>query len=92
MTRSFHFNFAISYLMLGDVKNAQEQQQQLQAIDPNMAQHLATAIARRHASGRNPTVRRGCLLSDYSTNQLRKHLPYGRVSARSELKFPWHSS
>ena len=44
---SFHFNFAISYLMLGDVKNAQEQQQQLQAIDPNMAQHLATAIARR---------------------------------------------
>jgi tetratricopeptide (TPR) repeat protein len=44
---SFHFNFAISYLMLGDVKNAQEQQQQLQAIDPNMAQHLGTAIARR---------------------------------------------
>ena len=44
---SFHFNFAISYLMLGDLKNAQEQQQQLQAIDPNMAQHLATAIARR---------------------------------------------
>ena len=44
---SFHFNFAISYLMLGDVKNAQEQQQQLQAIDPNMAQHLATAIGRR---------------------------------------------
>lgn len=43
---SFHYNFAISYLMLGDVKNAQEQQQQLQAIDPNMAQHLATAIAR----------------------------------------------
>ena len=44
---SFHYNFAISYLMLGDVKNAQEQQQQLQAIDPNMAQHLATAIARK---------------------------------------------
>jgi len=44
---SFHFNFALSYLMLGDLKNAQEQQQQLQAIDPNMAQHLATAIARR---------------------------------------------
>ena len=44
---SFHFNFAISYLMLGDVKNAEEQQKQLQAIDPNMAQHLATAIARR---------------------------------------------
>lgn len=44
---SFHYNFAISYLMLGDVKNAQEQQQQLQSIDPNMAQHLATAIAQR---------------------------------------------
>lgn len=43
---SFHYNFALSYLMLGDVKNAQEQQQQLQAIDANMAQHLATAIAR----------------------------------------------
>lgn len=44
---SFHFNFAISYLMLGDMKNAQEQQQQLRALDPAMAQHLATAIARR---------------------------------------------
>lgn len=44
---SFHFNFAISYLMLGDLKNAEEQQQQLRAIDPNMAQHLATAIARK---------------------------------------------
>ena len=44
---SFHFNFAISYLMLGDLKNAEEQQQQLRSIDPNMAQHLATAIARR---------------------------------------------
>lgn len=44
---SFHFNFAISYLMLGDVKNAQEQQQRLRALDPAMAQHLATAIARR---------------------------------------------
>jgi tetratricopeptide (TPR) repeat protein len=44
---SFHYNFALSYLMLGDVKNAQEQQQQLRALDPAMAQHLATAIARR---------------------------------------------
>jgi protein O-GlcNAc transferase len=44
---SFHFNFALSYLILGDLKNAQEQQQQLQAIDPNMAQHLATAMARQ---------------------------------------------
>ena len=44
---SFHYNFAISYLMLGDLKNATEQQQQLQAIDPAMAQQLATAIARK---------------------------------------------
>lgn len=44
---SFHFNFAISYLLLGDLKNAEEQQQQLRSIDPNMAQHLATAIARK---------------------------------------------
>ena len=44
---SFHYNFALTYLMLGDLKNAQEQQQQLRALDPAMAQHLATAIARR---------------------------------------------
>jgi len=44
---SFYFNAAISYLMLGDVKNAQEQKQQLQALDPAMAEHLAVMIAKR---------------------------------------------
>ena len=43
---SFYYNSAISYLVLGDLKNAQEQQQQLQALDPAMAQHLATLIAK----------------------------------------------
>ncbi|MFN2577979.1 MAG: tetratricopeptide repeat protein [Pyrinomonadaceae bacterium] len=44
---SFYFNSAISYLMLGDVKNAQEQKERLQAIDPVMAEHLAVMIAKR---------------------------------------------
>ena len=44
---SFYFNSAISYLMLGDVKNAQEQKQKLQALDPAMAEHLAVMIAKR---------------------------------------------
>ena len=44
---SFYFNSAISYLMLGDVKNAQEQKLQLQALDPAMAEHLAVMIAKR---------------------------------------------
>ena len=44
---SFYYNSAISYLMLGDVKNAQEQKQQLQALDPAMAEHLAMMIAKR---------------------------------------------
>lgn len=44
---SFYFNSAISYLMLGDFKNAREQQQQLSALDPVMGQHLATMIQNR---------------------------------------------
>jgi protein O-GlcNAc transferase len=44
---SFYFNFSLSYLMLGDTKKAQEQQQKLRALDPAMAEHLATMIARR---------------------------------------------
>ena len=44
---SFYYNSAISYLMLGDVKNAQEQKVQLQALDPAMAEHLAVMIAKR---------------------------------------------
>jgi tetratricopeptide (TPR) repeat protein len=44
---SFYFNSSLTYLMLGDTKKAQEQQQKLRAIDPAMAEHLATMIARR---------------------------------------------
>src|SRR5437588_4151452 len=43
---SFYFNSAISYLMLGDLKNAREQQQQLQKLDPLAAQRLATIIGK----------------------------------------------
>jgi len=43
---SFYYNSAISYLVLGDLKNAKEQQQQLQSLDPAMAQHLATVIGK----------------------------------------------
>lgn len=44
---SFYYNFAVSYLMLGDVRNAREQQQKLRNLDPAMAEHLAMIIARR---------------------------------------------
>lgn len=44
---SFYFNLSLTYLMLGDAKKAQEQQQKLRALDPAMAEHLATMIARR---------------------------------------------
>jgi tetratricopeptide (TPR) repeat protein len=44
---SFYYNSAISYLILGDVKNAQEQKQQLEKLDPAMAEHLAVMIAKR---------------------------------------------
>lgn len=44
---SFYYNSAISYLILGDVKNAQEQKQQLEKLDPAMAEHLAMMIAKR---------------------------------------------
>ena len=43
---SFYFNFAVSYMLLGDVKQAQEQQQKLRALEPAMAEHLAAGIAR----------------------------------------------
>ena len=43
---SFYYNSAISYLMLGDLKNAREQQQQLQKLDPLAAQRLATIIGK----------------------------------------------
>jgi tetratricopeptide (TPR) repeat protein len=43
---SFYYNFAVSYLVLGDLKRAREQQQRLRNLDPAMAEHLATVIAR----------------------------------------------
>ena len=43
---SFFYNFAVSYLVLGEVKQAQEQQQKLRALDPAMAEHLGAVIAR----------------------------------------------
>jgi len=44
---SFYYNFSLTYLMLGDMKKAHEQQQKLRALDPAMAEHLATMIAKR---------------------------------------------
>ena len=44
---SFYFNYSLTCLMLGDVKRAQEQQQKLRGLDPTMAEHLATMIAKR---------------------------------------------
>jgi len=43
---SFFFNFAVSYMLLGEVKKAQEQQQRLRELDPAMAEHLAAVIAK----------------------------------------------
>jgi tetratricopeptide (TPR) repeat protein len=43
---SFYYNFAVSYLVLGEMKRAQEQQQKLRDLDPAMAEHLAMVIAR----------------------------------------------
>ncbi|HVS82198.1 MAG TPA: tetratricopeptide repeat protein [Pyrinomonadaceae bacterium] len=43
---SFYYNFAVSYLILGEFKKAQEQQQRLHDLDPAMAEHLATVIAK----------------------------------------------
>jgi len=43
---SFYYNSAVSFLILGDLKNAEEQRERLQTIDPAMAQHLSTVIAK----------------------------------------------
>ena len=43
---SFYYNFAVSYLVLGEFKKAQEQQQRLHDLDPAMAEHLGTVIAK----------------------------------------------
>src|SRR5260370_545560 len=45
---SFYYNFAVSYLVLGDIKHAREQQQALRNLDPAMAEHLAMVIAKHH--------------------------------------------
>ena len=43
---SFYYNFAVSYMVLGEVKKAQEQQQKLRNLDPAMAEHLGMVIAK----------------------------------------------
>ena len=43
---SFYYNFAVTYLVLGDLRRAQEQQQRLRSLDPAMAEHLAAVIAK----------------------------------------------
>src|SRR2546423_15645894 len=43
---SFYYNFAVSYLVLGDLRRAREQEQMLRNLDPSMAEHLAGVIAK----------------------------------------------
>ena len=43
---SYYYNFAISYLMLGNTAKALEQQQKLKAIDPAIAERLASVIVK----------------------------------------------
>lgn len=44
---SYYFNYAISYLMLGNTAKAMEQQEKLKAIDPSIADRLASVIVKR---------------------------------------------
>ncbi|HKO98001.1 MAG TPA: tetratricopeptide repeat protein [Pyrinomonadaceae bacterium] len=44
---SYYFNYAISNLMLGNTAKALEQQQRLRAIDPLVAERLASVIIKR---------------------------------------------
>jgi tetratricopeptide (TPR) repeat protein len=44
---SFYYNFSITYLVLGDLRKAQQQQQRVRSLDPAMAEHLAAVIAKR---------------------------------------------
>jgi superkiller protein 3 len=44
---SYYFNCAISYLMLGNTAKAFEQQQKLKALDPAIADRLASVIVKR---------------------------------------------
>ena len=44
---SYYFNFAISYLMLGNTAKAMEQQEKLKTIDPAIADRLASVIIKK---------------------------------------------
>ncbi|MDQ5846230.1 MAG: hypothetical protein M3539_13150, partial [Acidobacteriota bacterium] len=44
---SYYFNYAISNLMLGNTAKAMEQQEKLKAIDPLVAERLASVIIKR---------------------------------------------
>ncbi len=43
---SFYYNLAVSYLVLGDLRKAREQEQMVRSLDPSMAEHLAGVIAK----------------------------------------------
>lgn len=43
---SYYFNYAISYLMMGNTAKAMEQQEKLKAIDPAIADRLASVIVK----------------------------------------------
>jgi tetratricopeptide (TPR) repeat protein len=44
---TYHYDLALSYLILGDTPKAVEQQQKLQQLDPRMAERLASVIVKR---------------------------------------------
>jgi tetratricopeptide (TPR) repeat protein len=44
---SYYYNLAISYLILGNQTKAQEQQQRLRQIDPQIADRLASVLSKR---------------------------------------------
>src|SRR5207237_446559 len=58
---SFYYNFAVTYLILGDARKAQEQMQKLRALDPAMAEHLAAATGehQREFTGASRPWRKG---------------------------------
>ena len=43
---SYYFNYAISYLMMGNTAKALEQQERLKALDPAIANRLASVIVK----------------------------------------------
>ena len=44
---SYYYNYAISYLMMGNTAKAIEQQEKLKAIDPAIAERLASVIVKQ---------------------------------------------